>query len=396
MEDIGSAATEVVQKDRPLSVLLVAMVDSIHVAKWIELYRNSNTSFVLLPSGPNRRVHPRIEAAVRGELPGVSVRIEPPFLAWAGLPMQILDALFRHKVRGFFLKRVFDHHQFDLVHVQELQHAGYTALAAFRKTPPRLLYVSNWGSDIFWFMRSRTHRRRIKALLAMATHYSAECHRDVKIAADMGFSGVVLPVIPNAGGLPIIEIEKLAHPPSQRGVVLVKGYTGFVGQAISALRAVRDVRDILSEFEVVVYSASRKARLYGAYLRMRYKINLRLLPPGVDHGTMLELFRSARVYVGVSLSDGISTSLLEAMATGCFPIQTDTSCGNEWLSEQSGLLVAPNDHSGLVSAIRQAITNDALVDRAALENRATIIERATSDTISKSARGSYNQIISSD
>jgi glycosyltransferase involved in cell wall biosynthesis len=48
---------------------------------------------------------------------------------------------------------------------------------------------------------------------------------------------------------------------------------------------------------------------------------------------MLDLFASSRIYVGISLSDGISTSLLEAMAMGAFPIQTSTACVDEWFAD---------------------------------------------------------------
>jgi glycosyltransferase involved in cell wall biosynthesis len=292
------------------------------------------------------------------------------------------------------LRRVFRRHQFDLVHVQELQHSGYSALAAFKKVSPGLLFVSNWGSDIYWFRQFRNHRRRIASLLRIATHYSAECHRDVKMAVELGFEGTFLPIIPNAGGLAVEEILKPAIPPSRRKLVLVKGYTGFVGQALVALRVIRDARNVLDDYEVVIYSASHKARLYGAFLRSRYRLKIRLLRPGVDHADILNLFRAARVYLGVSLSDGISTSLLEAMATGCFPIQTNTSCGNEWITDDSGVLLSPDDHAGLVAAVRMALTNDDHVEAAAIKNRAIAIDRATAEKISGVARAAYHQIVS--
>jgi glycosyltransferase involved in cell wall biosynthesis len=48
--------------------------------------------------------------------------------------------------------------------------------------------------------------------------------------------------------------------------------------------------------------------------------------------------------VGHSLSEGISTSMLEAMAMGAIPIQTCTSCADEWIiNGEAGFLVEPND-----------------------------------------------------
>ena len=48
---------------------------------------------------------------------------------------------------------------------------------------------------------------------------------------------------------------------------------------------------------------------------------------------MQQEFQKSRIYIGCSISDGISTSFLEALANGAFPIQTNTSCANEWISK---------------------------------------------------------------
>lgn len=89
----------------------------------------------------------------------------------------------------------------------------------------------------------------------------------------------------------------------------------------------------------------------------------------IAHHELLKIFENARAYIGISLSDGISVSLQEAIVGGAFPIQTDTSCANEWIIDgKSGFIVEPDDHLGLVTAIRTAIENDELVDTAARMN----------------------------
>jgi hypothetical protein len=51
----------------------------------------------------------------------------------------------------------------------------------------------------------------------------------------------------------------------------------------------------------------------------------------VERKVFLEYFSRARLYIGASRSDGISTSFLESLCLGAYAIQTNTSCGNEWL-----------------------------------------------------------------
>jgi glycosyltransferase involved in cell wall biosynthesis len=81
------------------------------------------------------------------------------------------------------------------------------------------------------------------------------------------------------------------------------------------------------------------------------------------------LFGRARIYIGLSISEAISTSLLEAIALGAFPIQSNTSCADEWIIDgRSGFIVPPEDPETVAYAIRKAINNNELVDNATLIN----------------------------
>ncbi len=75
------------------------------------------------------------------------------------------------------------------------------------------------------------------------------------------------------------------------------------------------------------------------------------------------------MYIGLSISDGISTSMLEALVMGAFPIQSYTACADEWLIHgQTGLIVPPEETPAVAAAIHRALTDDALVDQAAERN----------------------------
>ncbi len=52
----------------------------------------------------------------------------------------------------------------------------------------------------------------------------------------------------------------------------------------------------------------------------------------------------SRANIGFSKSDGISTSLLEAMTMGAFPIETGTACASDWIQDGvSGAIVSLGD-----------------------------------------------------
>ena len=69
----------------------------------------------------------------------------------------------------------------DIIHSQEIQHAGYLTLEARSKFGGRFpkWIVANWGSDICLYGRLPEHAEKIRAVMAACSHYHCECHRDV-------------------------------------------------------------------------------------------------------------------------------------------------------------------------------------------------------------------------
>jgi len=84
---------------------------------------------------------------------------------------------------------------------------------------------------------------------------------------------------------------------------------------------------------------------------------------------MRELFLDSRVYVGASRSDGISTSFLEALISGCYPVQTNTSCANEWVDSGAIATLVGLNVVEISDAIESALMSDLLVDQAQEKNK---------------------------
>lgn len=361
------------------------MVDSIHSARWIEQFRDQPVDFVLFPSTPNRQVHPRLKALLTQDASdGLTVRVAP-FAGKLSIPLWGMDLILDDHVRGRLLRRAIRRFRPDYVHALELNNGGYVASRAYAgveaSMPP--LIATNWGSDIFWFQRSPKHAKRIGDLMRRARYYSAECNRDIDLAITHGFTGDAFDVFPNAGGFSSSQLAAEHSPPSERHVVVVKGYEGWVGRASIALQAVESARDAFVGRPIVVYSANLKTQRLAAGLARRTGLDITVHPKrALSHQQMMDLFASARVYVGISLSDGISTSLLEAMVAGAFPIQTNTSCADEWIVDgATGFIVKAGDVGGIASALQRALSDDALVDAAATANHKVAVARLGGDAI---------------
>lgn len=96
---------------------------------------------------------------------------------------------------------------------------------------------------------------------------------------------------------------------------------------------------------------------------------------------MLKALQSASCYVSASLSDGTSTSLLEAMACGLFPIVSDIPANREWIVDgDNGMLFPPGDHLALTECLERAVGERVWLSSAVESNRRLVEQRANLDT----------------
>ena len=334
----------------PKKVMLVGMANSIHVARWIRLVANTETEMYLFPSTLSQKLHALIQEMV------ASRKIRLGSHRVNGLVWRIIwlvDLILRNRIRGALLNRAIRKFQPDLIHILEFQHAGYLALKATSALMGKEILVTNYGSDIYWFGRFPRHEKKIRALLGLATAYSAECQRDLVLAERFGFRGRTLPVIPNSGGFEEQQLYADETPLAQRNLILVKGYNGWSGQARLAVAALRGLSSDIRKFSIVFYSCDWSTILRVRLFLFGKGLRVQCFRKGMlSHSQMLELMGRARIYLGVSKTDGISTSLLESIARGAFPIQSVTSCANEWVEHcKSGYLLQNNTVDGVKAAL---------------------------------------------
>ncbi|WP_224983483.1 glycosyltransferase [Geomonas agri] len=366
-----------------MKLLLIALPDSVHTARWISQLSDLGWEIHLFPSKDLGLIHPQM-AGVKAYVPLYGKRRCSRTVRICGLPV-FNDFLSKgissavSKMAGYRqfqlnrLLRVIRKVKPDLIHCLELQQAGYLALEAkklYSGTFPPLI-VTNWGSDIYLFGRLPGHESRIRELLAASDYYSCECRRDVCLAKAYGFNGTVLPVFPNAGGFDMEQVQRLRQrgPVSDRRLIMLKGYQHWAGRALVGLRALERCADVLGEYEVAVYGASADVVLAAELFSKSTGIATKIIPLNSPHEEILRHHGLARVSIGLSISDGISTSLLEALVMGAFPIQSWTACADEWIEDGvTGLMVPPEDPDVIEKAIRRALADDAMVENAAQRN----------------------------
>lgn len=99
------------------------------------------------------------------------------------------------------------------------------------------------------------------------------------------------------------------------------------------------------------------------------------LPGQVSLEEVQQALAGSDIYVSASSSDGTSSSLLEAMACGLFPVVSAIPANEAWIEHgDTGLFFDVGDVRGLAEALRRAVLDEGLRHRARDRNRARVAE----------------------
>lgn len=369
-----------------MRILFVAMSNSVHTARWIAQIADQGWDIHLFPSYDVNTAHHALH----------NVTVHRARSPYAFLGQQISSTL-TPRYRTKQLAKTIADLKPDIIHTLEFQGAGYLTLAAKKyycdQFPPWI--VSAWGSDIYYFGRFPAHLTQIKKLLRQCNYFVSESERDIQLAQQYGFKGAIWPILPAAGGYDMQEMKKLqSHKPTaQRRLIMLKGYHGWAGRAKIGLQALKLSRDWLQGYTIVMYSTQLSSRLAARWFYFITRIPVTIVPSGTSHTQILKLHGQARISIGLSITDGVPNGMLEAMAMGSFPIQSSTSCADEWLEDGvTGLFVPPENVTAIATAIRRALTKDQLVDQAAIRNAQIITKRVDSQKIKPQVISLYQAV----
>jgi len=395
-------------------ILFVAMTESVHTARWLNEIQDLNWDVHLFPS-QGWGIHPAIKNVT---VHGIDIRPENSNknIRFAGaIPFAVPHISDRgnivlQRLRDHFassqtndggyrvrqLIRVIKKIKPDIVHTLEMQHAGYLALQAKEIMGPSFptWIFTPWGSDLYLFGRLPDHRYKIQKVLTSCDYYGPKSERDIRLAQEFGFKGKFLPVLPGNGGLDTAKLRSYWQRGrcSDRKIILVKGYQGVMNRALVALHAIELCGDLLKDFSIVIYSAAEDVKIKAQLLSLDLGIPITILP-SQPHEELLKIYGKARISIGLSISDGVPNSLLESMTLGTFPIESDTSCADEWIvNGENGFIVPPEDPDRVAEAIRSAIINDNLVNQSAEVNYHIAQKRIDNSVIHPQVISLYNEV----
>lgn len=393
-----------------MKILFVAMAESVHTARWISQLHDqgwdihlfpSNNEDIISPELANVTIHHSIYTTTHHAHPSIKHR---GIRLWAPVKKQVVGESLRIALDKIYtsyrrrrLVRLIKRLKPDIIHTLEFQHAGYLTLQAreyFGDDFPTWI-ASSWGNDLYLFGRLQAHESRIRKMLSYVDYYIADCERDIPLAQKYGFEGTILGAFPGGGGYHLQTLPTLEtlQKPSQRKIILIKGRHSFAGRALNALTAIRQCQDVLRDYDIVIYFATEDVLIETELLQQETGLNIRVFRNS-DHEKWLELLSQARVNIGIAISDGTPLAMLESLLVGVFPIQTHTACADEWLIDgETGIIIKDERNvDEIAQAIRRAVTDDALVDRAAERNQQIARKRLDFNKIKDQVVAMYQQV----
>ena len=247
--------------------------------------------------------------------------------------------------------------------------------------------ISTWGIDLTLYPSlGEKERSEVEAILSACDKLIVEGDRYLPLSRELGFQGELLAKLPAYGGI-TWEPQDYCLPglTSKRHVIILKGRDNTdpvqaggdpQGRAMTAIKAFALCRELLKPYSVVITQATPAVEAAAKAL-IATGMDITIYPNSMSlpYEQWLKLLGSARLLIAVTASDGLPSTLIEAMSLGVFPIHSGLDIVREWINDgENGLLVPPEDVQAVVQALHIALDNDTLVDRAAGHNLQIIAE----------------------
>jgi glycosyltransferase involved in cell wall biosynthesis len=368
--------------------MFVGMVNSPHFQKWISGVCESEIAkkIYIFPSDRFASV-PDIYTQLNERIPTKIIKAPLPSIFNYYMSF-VLDTFFGRAWRSYMLLNSIRFFRPKVLHFHETQHGAYlfNPIRGKMGNKQMLKIVSTWGSDLTLYSKigqslsskgltNQDHVTEIIKVLEWADVITAERSIESTDLNRLGFKGEFrAPVYITVGMSEDFDRVQWLEP-SKRKQIMVKGYQHDAGRALNAIEALRRIQSYLVDYEIVFYSASDQVRIQAELLAFETGLLVRVLPR-VSQSQLLKEFQNSRVYIGLSTTDGLSTSMVEAMGSGCFPIQSENSAASLFLTHGvSGFIVNPWEIDDLSESISIALSDDFLVDSAVDINTQILLQK---------------------
>ncbi|QBZ98159.1 glycosyltransferase [Flavobacterium sangjuense] len=135
----------------------------------------------------------------------------------------------------------------------------------------------------------------------------------------------------------------------------------------------------------------RKLRLLATALKIENEVDF---VGRVNNNAIPRYLQQANFYISTPITEGVSASLFEAMACGCFPIVSDLPGNRSWIQQKvNGILVSIENEFNLAQELEWAFLNNEFTKKAITQNRKFVEENANYKINMKKIALAYHNLI---
>lgn len=286
-----------------------------------------------------------------------------------------------NSVLGRWLSKILNTWRPNIVHALGLDPAGLlyhqTVSAGRLSHEPTWVLQLRGGSDLTLARHDPERRATITAALRGCDQLLSDNLLNFDWCRELGVDEdrfAKIAPIPGTGGLDLDEAHAAGPvPPSGRRLILIpKAYESPWSKAMPVLDALRRVWDRIGPCDIHLLAVTEEIRRWVRDLPE--EIQTHVAAEGrVPRPQVLDLMGRARVMVAPSLIDGTPNAMFEAMASGAYPIVSPLDTITPIVESPKNVLFARNLYPDeIAEALLLAMTDDDLVDRAAVTNREAV------------------------
>lgn len=137
--------------------------------------------------------------------------------------------------------------------------------------------------------------------------------------------------------------------------------------------------------------------LLGSLKELAVKLNIKNkvnFTGRIPNTKLPELLQQSEFYISMPITEGVSASLFEAMASNCYPVVTDIPGNQSWITHRkNGQLIPIDDYKMLAEEILWSFENNEHREETVLKNRKFVEENADYNTNMNIISDKYHELI---
>lgn len=389
-------------------ILFVGHSESTHAHAWIDLLADSqmNVRMFALPTGLPPDEWP-VRTYVTAPTPRQLNRHSRQRLYAAGRLARAPKRAYARLVAGDraveqrWLAQIIRDWRPHIVHTLGIDPAGelfFDTRGAHHIDPSvRWVLQTRGGSDLALSRFDPARRPRLGEVMCAADCVLSDNPINFEIATEFGV-GVdrISPIgtVPGTGGVDVDLLASFAtgDPSSRRVILWPKAYECPWSKALPVFEALTQHWHRFPACEIHMLATVPESRMWFHAMPAAIK-RACVIDDRIPRDAVLQLMGRARVMLAPSLVDGTPNSMFEAMATGAFPILSPLDTIRPLLREGRNALFARNLYPDEIGdALARAMSDDNLVDAAAMENHDLVRALADRATIRPKVVGLYESL----